>query len=152
MQFPAIFAATVVFMTSVSLAETLECVSHETFPKGGGRDVEFALDVQDDKITAIRYSGLSYSGKEGGAYGCEMQAKRGDALSDWSEENGVVTIVVRSEYSDEHAPESSLDISLEKKGFLATLAVYPSAFCGFGAEFPSRIERTAKGKCKVTFD
>jgi len=129
----------------------LKCERNEKYGKGGGKETSFIVETKGSEINSVTYSGMFYSGQEGGAYTCDLEATLTDGKTKWTKSGDVVTITLKPESADQDSQESTIRIKLGPKSFNAEFNVAPMGFCGFGAEFPRTMKLSPSGKCKVKF-
>lgn len=136
------------FIHAIGIAQTVTCDEVKRFKPKGLRESHASFELQSEKIQNFSYSGVMSSGEEGGAYFCDLAVALGDKKSNWETEGKKTTITIHP-----NRDENPSTIEIIRDGKMATIEfnIEPTKYCGFGAEFPSKMIKTSSGRCKVFY-
>ncbi len=139
--------ACLVFAATHAFAAPLECKSDKAFKGGASAEWSLSLEIIDDKVVGLDYSGVMSNGQEGGAYFCEINAAEKNKDSKWAR-NGKNTLVTGFKGDDESNLEIVVLPNGDYKVNFESMKTMP--YCGFGAEFPQHIVlRKGRKSCIV---
>ena len=132
----------------VSIAQTITCDEVKRFKPKGLRESHASFELQSEKIQNFSYSGVMTSGEEGGAYFCDLAVALGDKKSNWEIDGKKTTITILP-----RRDENPSTIEIMRDGKMATIEfnIEPTKYCGFGAEFPSKMIKKNGGRCKAYY-
>src|SRR5262249_43772714 len=122
-----------VFIATGHTVESLQCTKEEKFRNGGSRGVNLTLQIDKQEVVSIAHINTIASGKEGGAYACQLDASRSDGKSTWSRKGHTTRAVLGDEEE-----ESTFVILQSGADYDVLFVSMRSSYCGFGAEFPER--------------
>jgi hypothetical protein len=128
--------------------EVVVCDHIQRFRPKGSREVHLKMTFEKGIPQRFDYSGITASGEEGGAYSCALDGQRNDSKLRW-ETKARNTKIWLEENLDHDEPD--IEILVNGKTTDVQLNITPDHYCGFGAEFPSRITKLPNGKCRVVF-
>lgn len=129
-------------------SDTLHCDKEQRFKSGGFREAHAVLTLSGEAVQAFSYSGTTGSGQVGQAYSCQLDVARHDKNIRWKVQ-GQKTLVWLEDNVDPDMP--NIEITRAGQRVAIEMRISPSPYCGFGAEFPSKMVRKSDGKCKVGF-
>lgn len=133
---------------STCASEVVACENVQKFRPKGSRTVKLKLTFKQGVLQELDYSGITASGEEGGAYSCDLSVQRDTPKTLWKT-TGKSTKIWLEDNLDRDEPD--MEVLLKGKVSDVKMNVAPTHYCGFGAEFPSRITKLPNGRCRVVF-
>ena len=133
---------------TVAFSRTVDCNEVKHFKSGALRESHASLRFNNTVVESFFYNGVMASGKVGEAYFCDLEINRKDKNSKWLADEQKISIWLKGAIDND---EPSIEITTKEGQTIFIFNVSPTEYCGFGAEFPSKMIRSQKGKCTATY-
>ncbi|NMM38441.1 MAG: hypothetical protein HHJ09_13225 [Glaciimonas sp.] len=134
--------------SSTFASEVVICDNDKQFRPKGSREVHLKLTFKRNILQRLEYLGSTVSGEEGGAYSCSLDVQRCTPKTLWKT-NGTSTKIWLEENLTQEDP--NIEILVSGKSTDVKMYMGQTPYCGFGAEFPTRITKLPNGSCRVAF-
>lgn len=128
------------------VASLTKCEKKEKEKNGTEDSYSVRLEKSGGEISSIVYSGSSISGREGGAYFCDLKMSKFDKNVMFSKSGNTTTI----EFGGDR--RSTVQINEISGGFSVDFNnIDQSVYCGAGAQMPEKMTLSPDKKCSVKF-
>lgn len=113
----------------------------------GSREAALTLYFDRGVLDGVDASSMVASGNEGGAYSCNLEIIKSTPETHWETIGNTSKIWLGNDQDD----EPNIKVIVKGKSTMVLMNIDPASYCGFGAAFPRKLTKTAKGRCRVEF-
>lgn len=134
---------------STLAGKIISCGFSQKVGAHGASEASFLLFFEHGVLDGINLSSSEASGKEGGAYFCNLEIDKSTPETRWETVGNTSKVWIANEYQD--GDEPNIEVTTHGKSTVVLIDLSPMPYCGFGAAFPSKMTKTAIGRCRVKF-